>query len=169
MTTFLPISMVPWGSSRHCCHCLTHPGSTANVDSANGCANKNLGVQKFGISFTSGQLMYHRRGNPLNLSVLKSIHMVDPPNSSTSKATSANSILGTATTTNVLAAVWAAKPRSKAVPAALPEGFVQPTPNTTPFHYAFATGSQRIACACCLFCVARTFAGVPLNHLKAAL
>eukprot|EP00892_Ulva_mutabilis_P005436 jgi/Ulvmu1/3264/UM151_0012.1 len=116
-------------------------------------------LHKFGISFTSGQLMYHRRGNPLNLSVLKSIHLVDPPASSTSKAASANSILGAATMTNVLAAVWAAKPRTKSVPAQLPEGFVQPTANTTPFHYAFATGSQRIACACCLFCVARAFAG----------
>lgn len=116
-------------------------------------------MQKFGISFTSGQLMYHRRGNPLNLSVLKSIHLVDPSASSASKAASANSILGTATTTNVLAAVWAAKPRSKGALEKLPEGFVQPTDNTTPFHYAFATGSQRIACACCLFCVARAFAG----------
>lgn len=116
-------------------------------------------MQKFGISFTSGQLMYHRRGNPLNLSVLKSIHLVDPAASSASKAASANSILGAATTTNVLAAVWAAKPRSKVVPDKLPEGFVQPTNTTTPFHYAFATGSQRIACACCLFCIARAFAG----------
>lgn len=116
-------------------------------------------VQKFGISFTTGQLMYHRRGNPLSLSVLKSIHLVDPSASTASKTAPANSVLGAATTTNVLAAVWAAKPRTKVVPDKLPEGFVQPTGTTTPFHYAFSTGSQRIACACCLFCVARSFAG----------
>lgn len=116
-------------------------------------------LHKFGISFTTGQLMYHRRGNPLSLSVLKSIHLVDPSASTASKTAPANSVLGAATTTNVLAAVWAAKPRTKVVPDKLPEGFVQPTGTTTPFHYAFSTGSQRIACACCLFCVARSFAG----------
>jgi hypothetical protein len=85
----------------------------------------------------------------MSLSLLKSIHLVDFP-----KDSSLSNVLGT---------VWAAKPKIRAgqqqLPV-LPQGFIQPSKNSTPFHYAFPTASRRVTCACCLFCVARTFAGV---------
>jgi hypothetical protein len=106
-------------------------------------------LQKYGVSFDIGSLQYSARGAPMSLSLLKGIHILDPPKDSS--------------VTNVLGTVWAAKPKTSkggvhTLPL-LPEGFIQPSKNSTPFHYAFPTSSRRVTCACCLFCVAQTFAG----------
>lgn len=86
----------------------------------------------------------------MSLSLLKGIHILDPPKDSS--------------VTNVLGTVWAAKPKTGkggvSMLPVLPEGFLQPSKNSTPFHFAFPTSSRRVTCACCLFCVARTFSGV---------
>jgi hypothetical protein len=107
-------------------------------------------LQKYGVSFDTGSLQYSARGAPMSLSLLKAIHLLDFPK---------DNVLS-----NVLGTVWAAKPKIRAghqqLPV-LPPGFIQPSKNSTPFHYAFPTASRRVTCACCLFCVARTFAGKP--------
>ncbi|NJR42570.1 MAG: hypothetical protein HC767_07765 [Akkermansiaceae bacterium] len=78
--------------------------------------------------------------------MLKSIHMLEPPTTNPMDI-------------NIVGTQWAAKPRTKAALPQLPEGFLQPTKSSTPFHYAFATGSRRVAFACVMFCVSRAFAG----------
>lgn len=103
-------------------------------------------MQKFGISFASGKLLYHPRGAPLGLGMLKSLHILEPQTSNPMAI-------------NIVGTQWAAKPRTKAALPQLPEGFLQPTKTSTPFHYAFATGSRRVAFACVMFCVSRAFAG----------
>ena len=80
--------------------------------------------------------------------MLKSIHILEPHSNNPMAI-------------NIVGTQWAAKPRSKAALPQLPEGFLQPTKTSTPFHYAFATGSRRVAFACVMFCVSRSFAGVP--------
>jgi hypothetical protein len=88
----------------------------------------------------------------MSLNLLKAIHLLDFPKDSA--------------LSNVLGTVWAAKPKIRAgqqqLPV-LPPGFIQPSKNSTPFHYSFPTASRRVTCACCLFCVARTFAGVRVS------
>lgn len=111
-------------------------------------ADPRFRLQKYGVSFETGSLQYAARGAAMSLSLLKGIHLLE-----STKDASFSNTLGT---------VWAAKPKLKAgagLPV-LPEGFVQPTKNSTPFHYSFPTASRRVTCACTLFCVARTFAGV---------
>ena len=124
--------------------------STAAHPPAAHSSNPTRNVQKYGVSFETGALQYAARGAAMSLSLLKAVHLLEPPKDST--------------LANVLGTVWAAKPKTKGgqlkLPV-LPQGFIQPSKNSTPFHYAFPTASRRVTCACCLFCVARTFAGAP--------